>query len=120
MKISDGEGEQVAKLVEEFIKSIDPSKLPKAIFHKNYVRAGTIFEEGEMGILLDSIAVDILVKETLRMINELSIRQAKGYMYVDSVLVDYNDSHKMMRIKRSEGDISEEPESEYAVYFYAK
>jgi len=35
------------------------------------------------------------------MVEELNIRQAKGYMYVDNVLVDYNDSHKMMRIKRS-------------------
>jgi hypothetical protein len=50
------------------------------------------------------------------MMSELSIRQA----YVDSVLVDYNDSHKMMRIKRSESDISETPETNYAVYFSAK
>jgi hypothetical protein len=120
MVIKDGDGEKVAQSVQDFIKSLDPSKSPKATFHPNYVRAGTIFEEGERGILLDGVAIDILVKETLRMINELSIRQAKGYMYVDSVLVDYNDSHKMMRIKRSEGSISEEPESEYAVYFYAK
>lgn len=70
--------------------------------------------------MMDNTAIDILVKETLRMIEELSIRQAKGYMYVDSVLVDYNDSHKMMRIKRSEGDISETPKSPYAVYFYGK
>ena len=54
------------------------------------------------------------------MISELSIRQAKSYMYVDEVLVDYNDSHKMMRIKRSEGDISEQPYGEYATYFYTK
>jgi hypothetical protein len=41
-------------------------------------------------------------------------------MYVDSVLADYNDSHKMMRIKRNESEIAEEPKSPYAVYFYAK
>jgi hypothetical protein len=106
--------------VQTFIKSLDPTRDPKAAFHPNYVRGGTIFEEGEVGILLDNVAIDILVQETLSMISELSIRQAKGYMYVDSVLVDYNDSHKMMRIKRSEGDISETPKSPYAVYFYAK
>ena len=66
------------------------------------MRGGTIFEEGEVGILLDDVAIDILVKETLRLLDELSIRQAKGYMYVDSLLVDYNDSNKMMRIKRNE------------------
>lgn len=120
MIIKEGEGEEIAEVVQSFIKSLDPARNPKAIFNKNYVRGGTIFEEGEVGILLDNEAVDILIKETIRMIGELSIRQAKGYMYVDSVLVDYNDSHKMMRIKRSESDISETPETNYAVYFYAK
>ena len=120
MIIKDGEGEKIAEVVQSFIKSIDPIRNPKAIFNKNYVRSGTIFEEGEVGILLDNEAIDILIQETLRMIKELSIRQAKGYMYVDSVLVDYNDSHKMMRIKRSESEISETPETNYAVYFYAK
>lgn len=120
MVIKEGEGEKIAEKVQAFIKSLDPSRVPKAVFHSNYVRGGTIFEEGETGILLDNEAIDILVKETLRMVEELNIRQAKGYMYVDKVLVDYNDSHKMMRIKRSEGDISETPKSPYAVYFYAK
>ena len=120
MIIKTGEGEKVAEAVQAFIKSIDPSKNPTATFHANYVRAGTIFEEGEVGILLDKVAIDVLVKETIRMVTELSIKQAKGYMYVDSVLVDYNDSHKMMRIKRAESDISEMPTAEYATYFYAK
>lgn len=120
MIIKEGEGEKIAEAVRNFIKSLDPERNPQAIFHKNYVRGGTIFEEGEVGILLDNEAIDILIQETLRMISELSIRQAKGYMYVDSVLVDYNDSHKMMRVKRSESDISETPETKYSVYFYAK
>lgn len=120
MIIKEGEGEKIAEAVQTFIKSLAPERNPKAIFNKNYVRGGTIFEEGEVGILLDNEAIDILIQETIRMISELSIRQAKGYMYVDSVLVDYNDSHKMMRIKRSESDISETPETNYAVYFYAK
>ena len=120
MIIKTGEGERVAEAVQAFIKSIDPSKAPTATFHANYVRAGTIFEEGEVGILLDKVAIDILVTETIRMVTELSIKQAKGYMYVDSILVDYNDSHKMMRIKRAESDISEMPSAEYATYFYAK
>lgn len=120
MIIKEGEGEKIAEAVQDFIKRLDPSRNPKATFHQNYVRGGTIFEEGEVGILLDDEAIDILIQETIRMISELSIRQAKGYMYVDSVLVDYNDSHKMMRIKRSESEISETPETNYAVYFYAK
>ncbi|MGZ8174920.1 MULTISPECIES: type I-Fv CRISPR-associated protein Cas7fv [Methylobacter] len=120
MIIKEGEGEKIAETVQSFIKSLAPERNPKAIFNKNYVRGGTIFEEGEVGIMLDNEAIDILIHETLRMISELNIRQAKGYMYVDGLLVDYNDSHKMMRIKRSESDISETPETNYAGYFYSK
>lgn len=120
MVIKEGEGEKVAKKVADFIKSLDPTRDPKAVFHPNYVRVGTIFEEGEAGILLDNTAIDILVKETLKMLQNLTIRQAKGYMYVDSIEVDYNDSNKMMRIKRNPEQIESTPESEYAVYFKAQ
>lgn len=120
MVIKEGEGEKVAEKISEFIKSLDPTRDPKAVFHKNYVRKGTIFEEGEVGILLDNTAIDILIKETLKMIQDLSIRQAKGYMYVDNLEVDYNDSNKMMRIKRTPDEINIEPQSEYAVYFEEK
>lgn len=120
MVIKDGEGEKIAQKLQEFIKSLDPSREPQAIFHKNYVRKGTIFQEGEVGILLDNTAIDILVKETLTMLQELNIKQAKGYMYVDKVEVDYNDSNKMMRIKRSPEQVNPQPQSDYAVYFEAK
>ena len=120
MIIKEGEGEKIAERVQEFIKSLDPSKEPKAIFHKNYVRKGTIFNEGEVGILLDNTAIDILVKETLSMLEELVIKQAKGYMCVDTVEVDYNDSHKMMRIKRNPDQANPELQQDYAVYFEAQ
>ena len=120
MVIKEGQGEEVAQAVQAFIQALNPELNPQAIFHPNYVRGGTIFEEGEQGILLNNDAVQALVEHTLTMISELSIRQAKSYMYVDEILVDYNDSHKMMRIKHSEGDISEQPNSDYAVYFYSK
>lgn len=120
MVIKEGDGEKIAQKVADFIKSLDPSRDPKAVFHPNYVRVGTIFEEGEAGILLDNTAIDILVKETLKMLQNLTIRQAKGYMYVDSVEVDYNDSNKMMRIKRNPEQIESTPERDYAVYFKAQ
>ena len=41
-------------------------------------------------------------------------------MYVDEVIVDYNDSHKMMRIKSDEGAISPECDGVFAKYFYSK
>lgn len=120
MVIKEGQGEEIAASVQSFIQSLNPNLKPEATFHPNYVRKGTIFEEGEAGILLNNDAIQALVEYTLGMISELSIRQAKSYMYVDKILVDYNDSSKMMRIKRDEGSISEQPDSDYAVYFYAK
>jgi len=120
MGIKEGQGEEVALSVQRYIQSLNPDLDSVATFHENYVRAGTIFEEGEAGILLNNDATQALVEQTLLMISELSIRQAKSYMYVDEILVDYNDSNKMMRVKRDESEISEEPESSFAEYFYAK
>ena len=110
MVIREGEGEEVAHLVQDYIKSLNSSLSPAAIFHENYVRAGTIFEEGENGILLNQDAIGILVETTIQKVKDLSIRQAKSYMYVDDVLVDYNDSAKMMRIKRDPSQIEQKPE----------
>lgn len=120
MIIKESEGEKVAAEIVNFLQQLNPELKPAAVFHPNYVRVGTIFEEGEAGILLNQDAIQILVDWTLEAISNLSIRQAKGYMSVDSVLVDYNDSQKMMRIKRHEDEISEVPETDYAVYFYPK
>ena len=120
MVIKNNQGEAVAQQVQSFIQSLAPNRNPKATFHSNYVRKGTIYEQGEVGILLDQDAIDILVQITLEMIHNLSIRQAKGYMYVDSLEVDYNDSNKMMRIKRNPDEVSSQPNGNYAVYFEAK
>ena len=120
MVIEKGEGEKVAQAVQDFIQALNPDLKPETVYHPNYVRKGTIFEEGEHGILLNQNAMQALVEETLRMISELSIRQAKSYMYIDEVVVDYNDSTKMMRIKKDESLIETELEEDYAVYFYVK
>ncbi len=120
MVIQEGQGEEVAQLVQDYIKKLNPESSPKAIFHQNYVRNGTIFEEGENGILLNQDAIRVLVETTIQKIKELSIRQAKSYMYVEEVLVDYNDSTKMMRIKRDQSQIERQPKSDYAIYFYTK
>lgn len=121
--IKEGEGDNIAQEIIEFLNSIKQNDTlsPKAIFHKNFVRAGTIFEEGEMGILLNNDATKILVYATLEKIKTLVIRQAKSYMYVDEILVDYNDSYKMMRIKQDEGSIqSINDGKQFATYFYPK
>ncbi len=120
MEIKEGQGEDVALAVTQFIQSLNPELSPEATFNPNYVRRGTIFEEGEVGLLLNDDAIQALIQHMLEKISNLSIRQAKSYMYVDDVVVDYNDSHKMMRIKTDEGSISEEKLGGYASYFYAK
>jgi hypothetical protein len=120
MEIKEGQGEELAATITEFIQSLNQSLEPKAVFHENYVRRGTIFEEGEVGIVLNDDAINALVEHTLEMIKNLSIRQAKSYMYVDEIIIDYNDSQKMMRIKSDEGSIIEERSGEYASYFYTK
>lgn len=120
MVIKEGQGGAIAEAVATFIKTLNPALNPQATFHENYVRRGTIFDEGEVGILLNQDAIQCLVDASLRRIRDLSIRQAKSYMYVDDLLVDYNDSAKMMRIKRDESAIAEVPDGNYATYFYAK
>jgi hypothetical protein len=120
MEIKEGQGDQIADTVTQYIQTLNPSLSPKATFHSNYVRKGTIFEEGEVGILLNDDAMRALVEHTLDKIRNLSIRQAKSYMYVDEIVVDYNDSQKMMRIKTDEGSIAEECNGSFASYFYAK
>lgn len=122
MTISEGQGEQIANEITVFINTLNTNDelKPQAVFHPNYVRVGTIFEEGEVGILLNNDAIHVLVDNMLERLADLSIRQAKGYMYVDEIVVDYNDSNKMMRIKRDESSISQTQESPYATYFYAK
>lgn len=120
MSIKVGQGEEVAKAVQDFIQSLNTNLNPLATFHENYVRNGTIFEEGEVGILLNNDAIKALIDYTIELISELSIRQAKSYMYVDSIVVDFNDSNKMMRIKQGESSISTQPESDFATYFYQK
>lgn len=120
MVIQEGQGEIIASDITKFIKSMNSNLDPKAVYHPNYVRKGTIFEEGEAGILLNDDAITALVEYVLQSIKELVIRQAKGYMYVDEIKIDYNDSSKMMRIKRDESEISEHRNLNFAVYYYAK
>jgi hypothetical protein len=121
MIIKEGQGEKVAEQVQKFIKSLNPELDPKAIFHSNYVRGGTIFEEGEQGILLDEVAIGILIDEALEMLKNLSIRQGKGYMYVDDLEVDYNSSNKMMRFKNTKAEsVNPNKDENFAIYFFSK
>lgn len=121
MTIKNTDGDLLAQKITDFITTLDTSQKPKATFHENYVRKGTIFEIGEVGILLDDTAIDVLINTALQMLQDLAIKQAKGYMYIDQIKIDYNASNKMMRIKRSPDEVSPlKGESDYAVYFEGK
>jgi hypothetical protein len=115
---NDSEGKDLAKKIEDFIKKLGHSEKITATYHKNYVRKGSIYNEGEQGILLNDEAIDVLVDKTIELFKNLTIRQAKGYMYVDSIEIDYNNGvgKDMMRIRK--GGITEPVKKEpYAVYF---
>ena len=114
------ECEEIAGKITQFINKLGNTDQAKAEYHSNYVRRGSIFDAGEAGILLNDQAIDVLVNETLERIRNLSIRQAKGYMYVDSIEFDYNDGSSgkdMMRIKTNSGSNVDKGGREYAKYF---
>ena len=115
------EGLDLARKVMDYLNKIGITDKAKADYHSNYVRRGAIFDIGEEGILLNDTAIGILVNETLDRLINLNIRQAKGYMYVDSVEVDYNDGSSgkdMLRIMTNPGAIKvNKGDSEYAKYF---
>lgn len=118
---NDKEGEALAKEVSDFIASLDPvSGSGVVVEYGDFVRAGTIYNEPEKGLLLNDTAISILVDLMLEMIEELSIKQAKGWLSVSSLEVDYNNSNSMMRIIKDPQSVEEEKESDYAVYYNKK
>lgn len=116
------EGKEVAKTLTKYLQETLGRENALATYHENYVRRGSIFDEGEQGILLNDDAIDVLVNEMVGLIKDLNIKQAKGYMFVEDVSVDYNDGvgKDMLRIKHSPEKINSEKEKKYAVYYEGK
>ena len=117
---SEKDRKTLAKKMTDFLNELGDTDKAEAIYHENYVRNGSIYDIGEAGILLNDEAVDILVKETLDLLETLTIRQAKGYMYVDSIELDYNDgstAKDMMRIKKNGIVKPLKNDMKYAEYF---
>lgn len=109
----------LADKMTNFLNLLGDTDKAKAVYHNNYVRNGSIYDIGEAGILINEEGMDILIKETLEMFENLIIRQGKGYMYVDSIEIDYNDGSKardMMRIKEYPENIKNK-DKPYAIYF---
>lgn len=120
---TDKEGKELAQKIEEYIKTLESANNNvQAVYHKNYVRQGTIFADGQKGILLNDDAIDALVKQMLSMIGNLGFRQAKGFMYVESIEVDYNNfksATDMFRLQKGDGQNNPEKTEQYAVYYKA-
>jgi len=95
-------GDDLAKGIQSYIESINqkPDLKPTATFGKFFKTTGYKMET-TVGIYLNDDAIDILVDNLIKLIDNLEIRRCSGWMTVDSVIVDYNDG-KMMRIKKSE------------------
>jgi hypothetical protein len=118
------DGKDIALKITEYLQELGDDKNAEAIYHKNYVRKGSIFTNeahGEAGILLNDNAIDVLVKQMSFLLENLYFRQAKGWMIVDSIDTDYNDSalaKNMFRIKKDDSDTQDEKgDDKYAVYF---
>lgn len=118
---TDSEGIVLAEKIEDYIKSLDSAYGDiTASYHKNYIRKGTIFAEGQKGILLNDNAIDTLVQQMLSMLRNLGFSQAKGYVYVDELEVDYNNFTKpkdMFRIKNGYNQTNNIKSEPYAIYF---
>ena len=118
------EAKEIAEKISKYLQELGNDKDAKAIYHKNYVRKGSIFTNeahGEAGILLNDNAINVLVNQMKYLLDNLGFRQAKGWMMVNKLDVDYNDStlaKNMFRIKRDGSDTQDNKgNAKYAVYF---
>ena len=121
---NEKQSKEIALQISQYLQGIGDNKNATATYHKNYVRKGSIFtneKHGEAGILLNDEAIDVLVEQTKFLLENLHFRQAKGWMCVDTVDVDYNDSilaKNMFRIKKDSGNIQKiKGNKKYAIYF---
>jgi hypothetical protein len=113
------EGVELAKKVTEFLKTLDFDGLknPEANYNECYVRQGSLMKAGEAGIVLNEDGVYLVAQYLIHKLTTLHIRQGRGWLAVDKVVVDYNDSNVPMRIKKDIHSISEEQNSKFAVYY---
>lgn len=118
--ISLEQGHEVEKNMNNFLETlaIGTDKKPAVVFNKNYVRVGGITNDGEAGLLMNNDAIELVVKEILERIENLFIKQSKGYLTVTSLAVDYNDG-QAMRIKRDLQAISQD-NKQFAIYYAPK
>ena len=116
------DGKKLAERLTKMLHELSGNTNAQAIYYKNCVRQGTLFNYGEDGIILNDDAIDVMVNAMKFLIENLTIHQAKGYMYVEEVHFDYNDStlaKDTMRIKSKGPDVTnpDKEQRKYAKYF---
>lgn len=113
------EGKELADKVTEFLKTLDfeGKRNPQASYDECFVRQGSLMKAGEAGIVLNEDAVSLVVDCLIEKLKNLHIRQGRGWLAVDHITVDYNDSNSPMRIKKDIESASETQESPFAVYY---
>lgn len=116
---NDSEGESLAKELRDFLIDLTGNKNVDCEYGEFY-RVGSIYQELEKGIRLNQAAIKELVKLQIEIIQDLSINQSKGFLKVDSIEVDYNDSKKMFRIEKDKLNINSEDNVDYAIYYKKK
>ena len=118
MVIKKGDGESLAQAMQDYIQSLDHSRSPSVTFHENYVRIGNELKIGEVGLLLDDVAIDIVVQTTIKRIQNLMFYQNDGWLKVSKVTVDYNDGQPL-RCLFNPNMIELEKTGPYAIYYTA-
>lgn len=114
--VSEAQGQLLAEHVSQFLQDLSGNPEAKAEFLTNARRHGSFSKVGEAGLLLNQAALGALVEETLDLIRNLYIRQSKGYLRVDEVVVDYNSGHAFRVIQ--DESLATPKQEDYAVYYY--
>lgn len=90
---------------------------PVAEYNECWVRDGSLMAIGEAGILLNNDALFILVKYFEKLLISLFIHQARGWMQIDDLKMDFNDSGKRFRMKPNDSLAEDFSGKKFVVYY---
>lgn len=111
-------GNAVATKITQFLVDIGSADLnPKAHFVKKAIRIGAVSKVGDAGIMLNEDAIRIVVDQIRELIENLCIRQGKGYLQVTDVLVDFNNGKRVFRTEVTPNIADAQGVGEFAVYY---
>lgn len=105
----------ITEMLEVLSRQLELNSVPK-VEYGFWVRKNRAIKEGEWGILFNQDAIDVLVKWVLNKLENLVVKQAKGHMETESIVIDYNNG-KHFRIKKDELSICETKDVEYEIYY---